>query len=101
MWGDEMQLQITSNMHKIQINVLKVSTNGDTCIREINPDPRVINKEDIIDKNNIWLMLKDNHYDTLVSEDSPLVTGSTEHEQTQCKSKEGVKEKPMISETKN
>ena len=73
MWGDEMQLQITANMHCVRVNVLKVSLNGEGWVRTINPDPRVIKESKNKEKDSdIWLMLKGEHYDTLVKEDSPL-----------------------------
>ena len=44
MWGDEMQLQITSNMHQVQINVLKISPDGKGTVRSISPDLRLNDK---------------------------------------------------------
>ena len=76
MWGDEMQLQITANMHCVQVNVLKVGLNGKGWVRAIHPDSRILNNPIKRNKDNdIWLMLKGEHYDTLVKEDNPLVEG--------------------------
>ena len=36
MWGDQMQLQIAANMHKVRINVLKVSNNGEQMSQPSN-----------------------------------------------------------------
>ena len=71
-----MQLQITANMHCVQVNVLKVCLNGEGWVRAIHPDSRILKNPIKRNKDNdIWLMLKGEHYDTLVKEDNPIVEG--------------------------
>ena len=41
MWGDQMQLQITANMHKVKIHVLKISHNGKATVSTVMPDSRI------------------------------------------------------------
>ena len=82
MWGDEMQLQVTSNMHSMNINVLTISPAGEGTVRTILPDSRLnINSENKELYQEIWLMLKAEHYTTLVKKDNPLVS------QDECESK--------------
>ena len=51
MWGDEMQLQITSNMQHVKINVLKVAPNGEGIIHTFKPDTRLVIKAEEAGKN--------------------------------------------------
>ena len=61
-------------MHKVNINVLKVSNDGGASVRTIEPDSRIsIEEKETIIKEEIWLILKGDHYDTLAKKDSPLV----------------------------
>ena len=73
MWGDEMQLQITANMHNVTVKVLTVSPDGKASVRTIKPDPRLVDQSEVEENNSIWLRLKGEHYDTLVNGESPLV----------------------------
>ena len=46
MWGDEIQLQITANMHSLRINVLKISPDGEGTLNIILPDSRLDTNSD-------------------------------------------------------
>ena len=79
MWGDQMQLQITANMHQVKIHVLKISPNGKATVWTVKPDSRLSFQNRVGRKTeDIWLILKGEHYDTLVKKDHPLVTGDLE-----------------------
>ena len=73
MWGDQMQLQITANMHNVNVNVLKVSSTGSASVRQIKPDQRLRNQANPDTSADIWLILQGEHYDSLVNGNNPLV----------------------------
>ena len=93
MWGDQMQLQITANMQQVKINILKVTPSGKGNIHTIEPDIRLnTHNENTCKKEDIWLILKGEHYDTLVKKDNPLVSkdGNKMEEKEQTKEQEDL-----------
>ena len=85
MWGDHQQLQITSNIYQVKVNVLTIDSQGNGSIMKTpcTPDPAL--KEFSVlpegtDVKDIWLLYTNgNHYDALIAVDNQLIpNGSIE-----------------------
>ena len=107
MWADHIQLQITANMFNVTTKLLV--TSGEGALLTFVPDERLTKYAVLpfsVDTPEVWLMYNGYHYDTLVAEDSTVVTfkqgveeDETDEEELVEKLDDEVKENVQLVET--
>ena len=84
MWGDHQQLQITSNMYNVKINILTINHNGQGSVLKepFMPDPRLrefarLPPNQAVAKDMMLMYSNGNHFDALIGKNHPLLTMGT------------------------
>ena len=91
MWADHIQLQITANMFNVTTKLLVAS--GEGALLTFVPDERLTKYAVLprsVDTPEVWLMYNGYHYDTLVAEDSTVVTFKHGVEEVETDEEESV-----------